>query len=454
MRKHKLQLSRKKNGGKTLRFSVALKASLVYMLLFGIALTAAVGVLTWGLAVRTEQERRLNRVWALLDQETHKPPEEAFDLDVFARANNVRIEISDRNGTIRTYGEMPSRGIGHAQISKHIGGPPQELFVHVIDLEDSGIAVLMTLPNFVAALVFLLLLAAVEGALFMRRTLRPVYDMMETAGSITASDLSRRIEPPRSHDEFRELAGTLNGMLDRIETAYEQQKRFVSDASHELRTPLSVILGYANLLRRWGGEDKAVREEAVGKIVEEAGDMQHLVEDLLFLARTDGQSQQLNPVSFCVSDMMQDLAGETRLIDHIHSVTESIEPGVMLTADPAMMKQAVRAIAENSRKYTPEGGSIIFSCRREKNLVILAVEDNGMGIPQGDLPHIFDRFYKADVSRTRGKTSSSGLGLAIVKWIIENSGGTIEVKSAPGAGTSMTLLMSGQTQPAEQILEN
>lgn len=427
---------------------------MVYMLLFGLALTAAVGVLTWGLAVRMELERHLNQVWMLLDEETRKPAREALDLDAFAKANNVHIEIYDRNGVLQTYGKEPDPGFMHAQINKRIGLPPVELFACVTDLDDSGIAALMTVPNFLTALVVLLLLAAVAGALFMRRTLRPVYDMMETADSISASDLSRRIEPPRSHDEFRDLAGTFNRMLDRIQAAYEQQKRFVSDASHELRTPLSVILGYANLLRRWGGEDKAIREEAVGKIIEEASDMQHLVENLLFLARADGHSQQVHPELFSASDMMKDLAEETRLIDNTHRITESIEPNVMLTADPAMMKQAVRAIAENSRKYTPEGGSITFLCRREKDHVVLAVEDTGIGISKQDLPHIFDRFYKADVARTRGKTSSSGLGLAIVKWIVENNGGTIVVKSALGEGTSMAFLMPAQAGPKEPIVEN
>jgi two-component system sensor histidine kinase ArlS len=452
MWKIKLRLHRKRRSGKTLRFSVAIKASVVYMLLFGLALTAAVGVMTWGLAVRTEQDRHLNQVWMLLDQEMRKPPQEAFDLDTFARANNVYIEIYDREGILLTYGVEPGRVSGHAQITKRV--PPEEIFARVTNLDEPGIAALMSLPNFMVAMVFLLLLAAVAGALFMRRTLRPVYDMMETADSISASDLSRRIEPPRSHDEFRDLAATFNRMLDRIETAYEQQKRFVSDASHELRTPLSVILGYANLLRRWGGDDKAIREEAVGKIVEEADDMQRLVEDLLFLARADGQSQQLNPERFCASDMMKDLAEETRLIDNIHTITDLIEPGVMLTADPAMMKQAVRTIVENSRKYTPEGGRITLSCRHENNRVVLAVEDTGIGIAKNDLPHIFDRFYKVDVARTRGKTSSSGLGLAIVKWIIENSGGVIEVKSTLGEGTSMTLLMPEQAYIAEHFSEN
>lgn len=431
----------------TVRFSIAFKASIVYMLLFGLALAVAVGVLTWGLASRMGQERRLQRAWALVEDHLERTPGKSFDFETFAHDNNLYIEIG-RGGKAETYGDRPQPGKQYAETRRHANGPGWQNTVRIIDLEGTGPEWLMTVPNFLTALLLLLLLAALAGAMMMRRMIRPVYDMTRTVRSITANDLSRRIEPVRSHDELRELASTLNGMLDRIETAYEQQKRFVSDASHELRTPLSVILGYANLLRRWGGEDKAVRDEAVAKIVEEAGGMQSLVENLLFLARADGNRQQMCPERFSASAMMQDVAEETRVIDGSHTVEKSVEPNVMMTADPAMMKQAVRAVAENSRKYTPAGGHIVFSCRRAGSRTALAVEDTGVGIPERDLPHIFDRFYKADVSRTRTEGSSSGLGLSIVKWIVENSGGEIIVKSRPGTGTSVTFLMPAEELPA------
>ncbi len=177
------------------------------------------------------------------------------------------------------------------------------------------------------------------------------------------------------------------------------------------------------------------------KIIEETGNMQRLVESLLFLARADGQTQTVCPEHFCAGDMMREVAEETRLIDTEHAVEEKIEPGVMLTADPALMKQAVRAVVENSRKYTPAGGVITLSCRKEGSSVLLGVEDTGGGISEKDLPHVFDRFYKADAARTRETCSSSGLGLSIVKWIVERCGGEIDVRSKPGEGTRMTFRM-------------
>jgi two-component system sensor histidine kinase ArlS len=441
MKQIKIRLPSKRKEERTIRFSIAFKTSVLYTLLFGVALAVAVGVLTWGLAARTARIQRLNRASTQLMARVALGPRGGFDFDTFARANNLYIEISREGGGLpEHYGDRPQPGVRYDEIRRHAGEgtPGHGAFLRIVDLETISPIESMTIPEFLLAFVGLLALVAVAGAFLMRRMMRPVYDMTHTARSISATDLSRRIEPVRSHDELSELAGTFNEMLDRIQTAYEQQKRFVSDASHELRTPLSVISGYANLLRRWGGEDRAVRSEAVDKIIEESGNMQHLVENLLFLARADGQTQTFHPELFCAGDMMHEVAQETKLIDREHSITEEIEPDVMLTADPALMKQAVRAVVENSCKYTPAGGTVKLSCRKEGGVVLLAVEDNGAGIAEKDLPHIFDRFYKADTARTRGTRSSSGLGLSIVKWIIERSGGTIVVRSSRGEGTCVT----------------
>lgn len=437
MKRIKLRSAAKKKEERTVHLSIAFKSSIIYTLLFGVALAAAVSVLTWGLAARMARDRRLESVSMMLVSHAAHDEGNQFDYGAFARANNIYIEINRAGGVPSvSFGDQPKQGVRYDEIRKRADvGPGQAVFLRVIDLETVSPVERMTIPGFLVSLAVLLVAAAFAGVFLMRRIMRPVYDMTRTARSISASDLSRRIEPVRSHDELRELAGTFNGMLDRIQTAYEQQKRFVSDASHELRTPLSVISGYANLLRRWGGDDRAVRDEAVEKIIEETGNMQHLVESLLFLARADGETQTVHPELFCAGDMMREVAEETRLIDKDHTVTEKIEPEVMLTADPALMKQAVRAVVENSRKYTPAGGTITLSCVREPGCVVLSVEDSGVGISEENLPHVFDRFYKADTARTRGTCSSSGLGLSIVKWIVEHSGGEVIVRSKQGEGT-------------------
>lgn len=457
MKKIKLPFQKQRSGEMTVKFSIAFKTSAIYTTLFGLILAASIGVMTWALAARTAHFQRLDKMSSFLADRISRPDGTQFDFDSFAQANNIYIEIRGRGGEPPvSYGIKPEGGKRYDETIRRMDLHGMQVFMRIVDKEDPGFAGNFTITGFIAFLVLMLAFAAFFGALFMRKMMRPVYDMTRTARSISASDLSKRIDTVRSHDELKELAETFNEMLDRIQKSYEQQNRFVSDASHELRTPLSVISGYANLLRRWGSEDKDVLNESIGKIVEEADGMQQLVERLLFLARADKQTQQVHFEPFCVSDMMCEIAAETRMIDESHEIQEQIEPDIVLTADPALMKQAVRAVVENSSKYTPEGGTITVACRQAANRVELTVSDTGAGISEKDLPHIFDRFYKADESRTRGEKGSSGLGLSIVKWIVERHGGEIQVESRRGAGTQTRIFLpvEQKTLPVGQTPES
>lgn len=419
--------------------SIALKTSVLFTFLFGVIMAAAVIFLTQQFSARESHFQKMDRVSSFLaDRIEHEGTD--FNFTAFAASNDIYIEIYDRQaGTVVSYGKWPQNGFSQEDISGHVRSRTgSDAILRVADLDFSGG---LTLPQFLVGLAVLLIFAAFSGALILRRMMRPVQNMTRAAREISAKDLSRRIEPGRSNDELRELAETFNEMLDRIEEAYELQKRFVSDASHELRTPLSVISGYANLLRRWGGKDEAIRSEAVTKILEETDDMQSLVERLLFLARADRQSQPLYLEVFSASGLMEEIAAETRTADHTHTVESRIASEVELMADRALMKQAVRAVVDNSVKYTPTGGTIRLSCRREGGRAVLGVEDTGVGISAEALPHIFERFYKADFSRSREGKSSSGLGLSIVKWIVERHGGEIRVTSGPGKGTKTEITL-------------
>ncbi|GAB4273609.1 MAG: hypothetical protein Kow00111_27420 [Thermincola ferriacetica] len=161
-----------------------------------------------------------------------------------------------------------------------------------------------------------------------------------------------------SHDELKELAETFNEMLDRIQASYEQQNRFVSDASHELRTPISVIQGYANLLNRWGKDDKAVLEESISAIKNEADNMKDLVEKLLFLARADKNTQNVVKTSFFLNELLEEVLKETRLIDTEHTITCATNEVVNVIADRGLIKQALRIFLDNSLKFTPPDGTI------------------------------------------------------------------------------------------------
>lgn len=436
----KLFLRRRQRRQK-IKWSIAFKTTILYTVLFGLILAAAAGGTTWALTVRGMRQEKLTRISAFVADRLPDAARDRLDLESFAQANQVRIEIlGPRRNLLAGYGQDPGpRPLRRDEAVREAATRAGPVLIRVISLEDPGFAGWLTTGRSAALLALMLALAAAAGALLMRRMTRPIREMDRTIRSITANDLGTRIDTVHSHDELKDLAETFNGMLDRVQKAYDQQNRFVSDASHELRTPLSVISGYANLLRRWGGEEKAVREEAVGKIIEETENMRLLVERMLFLARADRNTQAVRFERFDLGALLGEIREETELIDPRHAFSFEAEPGVFLEADRTLVKQAVRAVLENSIKYTPEGGTISVSCRRLNGTAELSVRDTGIGIPEKDLPHIFDRFYKADESRTRGVKGSSGLGLSIVQWIVRRHGGTVGAKSAPGAGTTITM---------------
>ena len=459
----KLEFFRRRGAeAKRIRIPFAFKTAAVYTLLFSLILVAAVMGLTSAYTTYSVRSQNLDRLASFVAGRYERPRlpegvgagngEQAHTedpetgLESFAQANRVYIEIKNADtNEVTAYGEKSINVAGHMDAVRRVDSPSRHLIVRVVSGDQPGLHGL-SVGTFIALIVLLLLLSSVFGGLLIRRMLHPVYDMTQTARSITANDLSTRIDMADSHDEFFELAETFNGMLDRIQESYEKQNRFVSDASHELRTPLSVVSGYANLLRRWGSGSPDVLEESVEKIIEETGNMQQLVDRLLFLARADRKTQHVRFERFSVTEMMREIAEETRMIDEEHRLTERIEDDVFLTADHALLKQALRAIVDNSIKYTPPGGEISISCRQRESRVELEVSDTGIGISEKDLPHIFDRFYKADEARTRGK-GSSGLGLSIAKWIIERHKGEIRVKSVPGKGTTFTVCLPNLQGP-------
>jgi signal transduction histidine kinase len=241
-----------------------------------------------------------------------------------------------------------------------------------------------------------------------------------------------------------ELAGletAVNKLMARMRDSYRQQARFVSDASHELRTPIAVIKGYADLLDRWGKTDEKILEESIQAIKDESENMQHLVEQLLFLARGDSGRTTLNISDFDISDMMKEVCEESAMIDDKHQYRFESGGSIPARGDVSLIKQAARILIENASKYTPEGGEIKLRSLVSDGHPAFSVQDSGIGISESDIPHIFDRFYRADDSRSK-QTGGSGLGLAIAKWIVERHGGRFEVISRKDIGTRITVIFS------------
>jgi signal transduction histidine kinase len=258
--------------------------------------------------------------------------------------------------------------------------------------------------------------------------------------SINVSHLDTGLPLAGISDELKPLAEAINEMLARIDEAYHSQVRFVSDASHELRTPIAVIQGYANLLTRWGTEDPETMRESIQAIRQEADAMKEMVEQLLFLARGDNDSMHLDWKEVDLSALAAEVLREIEIIDGSHCFSSTIAPAVTVDGDDGLLKQLMRILVDNSMKYTAPGGQILLRIEQRPGQAAIVVQDEGAGIPEEAMPHIFDRFFRADESRTRN-TGGTGLGLSIAKWIAQRHNGLIEVVSRENIGTRMTVLL-------------
>ncbi|WP_319403526.1 ATP-binding protein [uncultured Anaeromusa sp.] len=283
-----------------------------------------------------------------------------------------------------------------------------------------------------------LLIAILAGMFISRKTLQPLRTIITTAKEIEINDLGKRIPLSSSKDELHELAATFNHMLNRIQTGFEQQQRFVADASHELRTPITVISGYADMLDRWGKQDGAALTEGIEAIKSEAANMHNLIEKLLFLARTDQNKQILTKEALSMQPLLEEIFQETCLIASQHQVLLTENQPASILADAAALKQMLRIFIENSIKYTPDDGCITLASQKINNHLEITITDTGIGIPEKEQAKIFDRFYRVDSSRSK-TTGGTGLGLSIAHWIAAQHDAAIHVASVPGQGTTITL---------------
>lgn len=306
-----------------------------------------------------------------------------------------------------------------------------------------------------AAAILLLLISLltiyVRGNYLTRKAFGVMDEFITKANNISSQNLNLRLNVSNSADELIELAVTFNRMMDRIERAYEKQNQFVSDASHELRTPIAVIQGYARMLERWGKDDKEILQESIEAINKESKNMQDLVDKLLFIARNDKDTLVLVKQPFDMSDLMEELARDTRMLETNHEIKSIIQPDVKVFGDRDRIKQALRIFVDNALKYTEPGGTITLRLDMEDGQAIAVVKDTGIGIPEKDLPSIFDRFYRVDTARRRNK-GGHGLGLSIARIIILRHGGRIKVASKVGEGTRFSIYLPME-QPKEQLDE-
>lgn len=264
--------------------------------------------------------------------------------------------------------------------------------------------------------------------------LRPIAHMTEIAGTITHSrDLSHRIVTREQHDELGRLAETFNEMFASIEMAYQSQQRFVSDASHELRAPLTAIQGNLELLHRHPDMPAADRDEALAEAEREASRLTRLVADLLALARADAGVTLQHRLVDLDAIVLDSFRTARQLARGQELALDPFEPA-QVVGDEDRLKQLLLILLDNALKYTSPDGRVTLGLRRGDAQAEVLVRDTGIGIAASDLPHVFERFYRADPARNRD-SGGTGLGLPIARWIARQHGGDVIIESEPGHGT-------------------
>ena len=288
----------------------------------------------------------------------------------------------------------------------------------------------------------ILLLGLAGGGWLVRRALRPINDISAAALKISAGDLSQRIDVAETESELGQLAAVLNSTFARLETAFAQQQQFTADAAHELRTPVSVMLTQTQtaLQRERSATEYRETIEACQRASQR---MRRLIESLLELARLDAGQETDEAARFNLAGTVNECAEQLKPVAsqrNVKILTELVP--VKITGDAERLAQVITNLLTNAIQFNQTGGEVRVKLETQAGLAVLTVSDTGPGISDEDLPHVFERFYRGDKSRTTAH-GNAGLGLAISKAIVEAHGGTIEVVSKENVGNDFYRPASG-----------
>jgi two-component system OmpR family sensor kinase len=341
-------------------------------------------------------------------------------------------------GKLLTVGSVGSSGLHYRVFAKR---DPEDTGITVAAVPlrevDQTLNQLLLVEGLVIGGVLLAL--GLSAYFVVRLGLRPLDRIEVTAGEIAAGQLSRRVTPADSRTEVGRLGLALNAMLDRLERAFadrtlseERLRQFLADASHELRTPLASIRGYAELHRMGATEGAAGTELAMRRIEDESKRMGVLVEDLLTLARLD-EEPAVRRQQVDLAALARDAVEDARATAPDRSITVSAPASAIVSGDPHQLHQVVANLTRNALVHTPAGTPIEVSVAEEENAVTVTVHDHGPGLPANSAESIFDRFWRAEAGRERGK-AGAGLGLAIVQGVLDAHGGRITARNAPDGG--------------------
>lgn len=293
----------------------------------------------------------------------------------------------------------------------------------------------------VLGLPLVVVLAGVGGYVLARRALAPIDYLATEARRITADRLHERLTAANPNDEIGRLTAVINDAVGRLESSFDQLRRFTSDASHELRTPLAVVrgIGEATVATR---RSPAEYEEAIGSILEEVDRMTNLTETLLRLSRADAGTIRLSRERVDLGDLAREVASSLSILaDERHlELKLDVGHGAAVSVDRLVLREAITNILDNAIKFSPSGTTITIRVERSSHHALLAIGDKGPGIPAEERERIFDRFFRLDEARSRER-GGAGLGLAIAKWAVEMHNGQITVEGRTGGGSEFRVVL-------------
>ncbi|NNJ12618.1 HAMP domain-containing histidine kinase [Chloroflexales bacterium ZM16-3] len=283
------------------------------------------------------------------------------------------------------------------------------------------------------------LVAAVRGGVWIvSRSLGPVNEITSTARQIfQAADLARRVPAASAADEIGALADTINAMLERLESLFTAQRRFVADVSHELRTPLTAMRGHLELLQRGVVRDAEDQAEMTADLLREVNRLTRMANDLLLLAQAE-VGLQLRCAPVALDDLVLEVVRELRPLGEGVAMRPQLAEQVAISGDRDRIKQALINLVANAIQHSPVDGTVTVALDQDGESAYLRVRDEGQGIAPEDLSHVFERFYRADRARAQ-RTGGAGLGLAIVQWVAHAHGGEVLVESALGSGAAFII---------------
>lgn len=278
------------------------------------------------------------------------------------------------------------------------------------------------------------------GWMVARQLLRPVQRLADTMRNAKENGWQERVEVTDNGDELSQLAALFNGLMDRVETSFRQQKRFVEDASHELKTPIAIMEGHLSLLDRWGKSDPFILDESLQTSLQQLARLKGIMMELLDLTRAEAGVPLAAVEPLDIEDVVRQTF-ESFAVLHPDFICES--DGLSLGSAQAVIKrqhleQVVLILLDNAVNYSPERKHIAVTGYVQDGHAYVRISDHGMGISEQDMPYLFDRFYRADKARSR-EHGGTGLGLSIAKRIVQNYGGSIDIDSQINQGTTVTV---------------